>query len=168
MAGVEPGWGALPRLTTTPDHTKNTKRLTCVDAYQSLPTVSRSCARGANPLVDLVWSPPPLPGLTTVPIWIDHHYVVLLPIITGRGLNTHNDHKHLTLHPDSGPTRIRLIPTEHTQKKVVGDPPTPRHSVADPHAVATLIHGGRTGPPHPNHIIESVRPDIRYQSILFW
>ena len=44
------------------------------------------------------------------------------------------------------PVGICPIPTEHPEKKVVGDPPTPRHSVADRHAVATLIHGG---PPHP-------------------
>ena len=41
---------------------------------------------------------------------------------------------------------------EHTQKKVVGDPPTPRHSVADPHAVATLIHGGTRPGPHDHAI----------------
>ena len=65
-------------------------------------------------------------------------------MITSRGVKyTHNDHKHLILHSNRGPSGIRLIPTEHTQKKVVGDPPTPRHSVADPHAVVTLIHGGR-------------------------
>ena len=69
-------------------------------------------------------------------------------MITSRGVKyTHNDHKHLILHPDSGPTRIRLIPTEHTQKKVVGDPPTPRHSVADPHAVAAIPQGGANDDP---------------------
>ena len=65
-------------------------------------------------------------------------------MITSRGVKyTHNDHEHLILHSNRGPSGIRLIPTEHTPKKVVGDPPTPRHSVADPHAVPTLIHGGR-------------------------
>jgi len=65
-------------------------------------------------------------------------------MITSRGVKyTHNDHKHLILHSNRGPGGIRLIPTEHTPKKVVGDPPTAWHSVADPHAVVTLIHGGR-------------------------
>ena len=74
-----------------------------------------------------------------------------LPTVTSRDNKyTHNDHKHLILHHHSGPTRIRLIPqSRHQSLEVVGDPPTPRHSVADPHAVATLIHGGRSGPPHP-------------------
>ena len=85
-----------------------------------------------------------LPTLTTMPIWLCHRYRIVLPTLTSRGVKyTHNDHKHLILHHDSGPTRIRLIPTEHTPKKVVGDPPTPRHNVADPHAAATLIHGGQ-------------------------
>ena len=67
-----------------------------------------------------------------------------LPTVTSRDNKyTHNDHKHLILHHHSGPTRIRLIPqSRHQSLEVVGDPPTPRHSVADPHAVATLIHGG--------------------------
>ena len=68
-----------------------------------------------------------------------------LPTVTSRDNKyTHNDHKHLILHHHSGPTRIRLIPqSRHQSLEVVGDPPTPRHSVADPHAVATLIHGGQ-------------------------
>ena len=81
------------------------------------------------------------------------HNKTVLPIITGRGVKyTHNDIKHLVLHPDSGPRGIRLIPTEHTQKEItVGDggakhrsidPPTTWHNVADPHAVVTIHQGG--------------------------
>ena len=49
------------------------------------------------------------------------------------------------------PTGLCPIPEEHPQKKVVGDggakhrsidPPTEWHSVADPHAVATMTKGG--------------------------
>ena len=54
-----------------------------------LPDLTGSCARGAKPIGAFGLVTPPLPGLTTVPIWLAHHYVVLLPIITGRGLNTH-------------------------------------------------------------------------------
>ena len=75
-----------------------------------------------------------------------------LPMITSRGVKyTHNDIKHSILDPDRGPTRIRLIPQEHTQKKVVGDggakhrsvaPPTTWYNVAGRHAVATICQGG--------------------------
>ena len=47
-------------------------------------------------------------------------YKIVLPIITSRGVKyTHNDIKHLVLHPDSGPPGIRPIPPEHPPKKVV-------------------------------------------------
>ena len=79
-----------------------------------------------------------------------------LPTLTSRGVKyTHNDHKHLILHSNRGPTRIRLIPQEHIQEVIpVGDggakhrsidPPTAWHSVADPHAVATIPQGGPPG-----------------------
>jgi hypothetical protein len=42
-----------------------------------------------NPLVDLVWSGVRLPTLTISSIWLDRRSITLLPIITGRGLNTH-------------------------------------------------------------------------------
>ena len=65
-------------------------------------------------------------------------------MITSRGVKyTHNDHKHLILHSNRGPSGLCVIPQASDPKKVVGDPPTPRHSVADSHAVVTLIHGGR-------------------------
>ena len=90
-----------------------------------------------------------LPTLTTRWIWLSHHSIVLLPIITSRGVKyTHNDHKHSILDPDRGPTRIRLVPQEHTQEVIVVTaggakhrsmaPPTPPHNVADPHAVAKV------------------------------
>ena len=77
---------SLPLLTNTGLQTKCTIHMGGSDAYQMLPDPVLAVR---TPLVDLVWSPPPLPTLTTVPIWLAHHYVVLLPIITGRGLNTH-------------------------------------------------------------------------------
>ena len=77
-----------------------------------------------------------------------------LPTVTSHGVKHTHDHKHSILHSNRGPTRIRLIPTEHPQKKVVGDggakhryidPPTAWHSVADRHAVATIPQGGPPG-----------------------
>ena len=84
-----------------------------------------------------------------MPIWLAHHSIVLLPIITSRGVKyTHNDINDTVLHPDSGPTRICVISQASTQEViVVGDggakhrsmaPPTEPHNVADPHAVAKV------------------------------
>ena len=93
---------------------------------------------------------------------------------------THNDHKHSILDPDRGPTRIRPIPQEHTQKKVVGDggakhrsidPPTAWHNVADPDAVATIPQGGpvmiRPSSPH-TLLVLGVRCIFCSRSKLFW
>ena len=44
---------SLPFPTNRPHHTKTTKRLTCADAYQSLP---ESLLAARNPEVILVWS----------------------------------------------------------------------------------------------------------------
>ena len=78
-----------------------------------------------------------------------------LPTVTSHGVKHTHDHKHSILHSNRGPTRIRLIPQASDQKKVaVGDggakhrsidPPTTWHSVADPHAVATICQGGPPG-----------------------
>ena len=99
-------------------------------------------------------------------------------MLTSRGVKyTHNDIKHSILDPDRGPTGLCVIPQEHPQKKVVGDggakhrtvdTPTTWHSVATRHAVVTIHQGGRTGPPDPNHIIKSVRPNYCDQSIVIW
>ena len=110
-----------------------------------------------------------LPTLTRRRIWLHHHSIVLLPTLTSRGVKYTHDINRTVLHSDRGPLGLCVISQASTQKEItVGDPPTPRHSVADRHAVATLIHGGRTGPPDPNHIIKSVRPNITHQSIIFW
>ena len=90
------------------------------------------------------------------------HYNIALPIITGRGVKyTHNDRDNDIPHPDSGPTRIRLIPTEHTQKKVAVrdggaqhrsvDTPTPPHNVPTRHAVAKVhtVAGPKAWTPRP-------------------
>jgi len=89
---------------------------------------------------------------------VGHHYNIVLPTLTSRGVKyTHNDMKHSILDPDRGPTRIRLIPQEHIQEVIPVtdggakhrsvDPPTTWHSVADPHAVATILQGGANGDP---------------------
>ena len=83
-------------------------------------------------------------------IWPGHRYRIVLPCLTSRGVKYTHDINCVTLHHHSGPVGLCVISQASTQKEItVGDPPTPRHSVADRHAVATLIHGGRTGPPHP-------------------
>ena len=88
--GLTQNGGGLPTLTNPGLHTKNTKRLTCVDAYQTLP---ESVLTVRNPLADLVWSPPPLPTLTTFRIWLGHHYNTLLPGLTIRPV------KYTHMHP---------------------------------------------------------------------
>jgi len=122
-----------------------------------------------------------LPTLTTFPIWLAHRYRIVLPCLTSRGVKyTHNDHKHSILDPDRGPTRIRPIPQEHPQKKVVGDggakhrsidPPWSWHSVADPDAVAAIPQGGPMmiwrSSPH-GLVVLGVRCIFSHQSILFW
>ena len=98
--------------------------LACGIPYQTLPRVSISCARGAKPIGAFGLVMDPLPMLTKAPFWLCRHSLVLLPIITGRGVKyTHNDIKHLILHPDSGPRGIRLVPTEHTHEAIA--PPHP-------------------------------------------
>ena len=58
---------SLPFPTKAGDHTKYTKRLTCVDPYQTLPYHTLA---ERNPLVVLVWWCHGLPGLTSLPIWL--------------------------------------------------------------------------------------------------
>ena len=76
-----------------------------------------------------------------------------LPTITSRGVKyTHNDIKHSILDPDRGPLGLCGISQEHIQEVIpVTDggaqhrsmaPPWSWHSVADPHAVATMTKGG--------------------------
>jgi len=75
-----------------------------------------------------------------------------LPTVTSRGVKyTHNDIKHSILDPDRGPTRIRLVPQEHPQKKVKPHTPTEPHNVADPHAVPKVhtVAGPKALTPQP-------------------
>ena len=107
----------LPRPETKPK-----TKWSCM--WNPLPTLTGSCARGANQLgrFGLVRGPLTIPYQPT--LLAVCHYNIVLPIITGRGVKyTHNDIKHSILHPDSGPTGIRLVPTEHTQKEIA--PPHP-------------------------------------------
>ena len=109
-----------------------------------------------NPLVHLAWSWVRLPTLTTLPIWLAHHSIVLLPTLTSRGVKYTHDIKHTVLHSNRGPLGLCGISQASNQKEItVGDggakhrsmdPPTEWHSVADPHAVATIRQGGPPGP----------------------
>ena len=123
--------------------------------WNPLPNLTGILARGAKPIgaFGLVQEDLPIP--TNQPIWLAHHSLTLLPIITGRGVKyTHDINSHI-LHHHSGPTRIRLIPKASDPKKVVVgdggakhrsiDPPTTWHSVADPHAASTIDQGGPPG-----------------------
>ena len=141
VAGPTQKAGGLPIVTNAGDQTKNQVFLHVegpTKPYQDL------CSRCETDW----WIWIGLPTLTTVPIWVGHHYNIVLPTLTSRGVKyTHNDHKHSILDPDRGPTRIRLIPQEHPQKKVVEDggakhrsmdTPTEPHNVATRHAVAKV------------------------------
>jgi len=68
--------------------------------------------------------PGPLTRCYHVTVLAVCHSRTLLPIISGRGVKyTHNDIQHLVLHPDSGPTRIRLVPEASDPKKVAMQDP---------------------------------------------
>ena len=171
---IQARMGALPMLTNAGDQTKNH-----VVLHVESPTKPyRIRARGANTIGAFGLVQEPLPTLTNHRSGSASILLVLLPIITGRGVKyTHNDIKHRILHPDSGPTRIRLIPQASDQKKVVVgdggakhrsiDPPTTWHSVADPHAVATIPRWPTRPGPH-DHPMLGVRPNIRSRSKQFW
>jgi hypothetical protein len=138
----------LPIVTNPPDQTKNQRVL-----HVEHPTnpYRNPCSRCETDW----WFWIGLPTLTRIRIWLGHHYNIVLPTLTSRGVEyTHNDINDTVLHSNRGPTRIRPIPQEHTQKKVVGDggaqhrymaPPTTWHSVADPHAASTIPQGGPPG-----------------------
>ena len=120
--------GLLPCLTNRGDQTKTTKRLTCADSYQTLPRASRSCARGANQLGGFGLVQGSLPGVTNWPFWLHRRSIVVLPIITSRGVKyTHNDRDNDIPHPDSGPTRMGLVHPERHQSLEVD-----RHHTHDP------------------------------------
>ena len=92
--------------------------------WKALPNLTRILARGANTIGVFGLEAVALPTLTKASFWLHRRSIVLLPIITGRGVKyTHNDIKHSILHPDSGPTGIRLVPTEHTHEAIA--PPQP-------------------------------------------
>ena len=102
--------------------TKPKTKWSCM--WKALPNLTRILARGANTIGVFGLEAVALPTLTKASFWLHRRSIVLLPIITGRGVKyTHNDIKHSILHPDSGPTGIRLVPTEHTQKEIA--PPHP-------------------------------------------
>ena len=104
----------------------------------------RSLLAERMPLVILDWS---TRAYHCADLAVDQ-YKIVLPIITSRGVKYTHDINCTVLHPDSGPTRMGLIPEASNPKKVVAgdggakhrsvDPPTPRHNVADPHAASTL------------------------------
>jgi hypothetical protein len=113
--------GALPIVTNTGDQTKNHVVLHVSSPTKPYRILCSRCEHhwciwlGAGGLT--------IPYQLTV-LAVDQ-YKIVLPIITGRGVKyTHNDIKHRILHPDSGPTRIRLVPTEHTHEAIAPPHPT--------------------------------------------
>ena len=128
-----------------PDHTKTTKRLTCADAYQSLPDPMLAVR---NPEVILVWST----NAYHMTDLAGHRYRIVLPCLTSRGVKYTHDINCVTLHHHSGPVGLCVIhQSRHQPLEVVGDggakhrsidPPTEWHSVADPHAASTIPLGG--------------------------
>ena len=85
-----------------------------------------------------------LPTVTTVQIWAGHHYNIVLPCLTSRGVKYTHDINDTVLHGNRGPLGLCGISPASNQKEItVGDPPTPRHNVPTRHAASTLIHGGR-------------------------
>ena len=111
--------------------------------WNPLPNLTGILARGAKPIGAFGLVPAPLPTLTNRPFWLAHHSLTLLPIITSRGVKYTHDIQHTVLHSNRGPPGLCGISQASDPKKVVvTDPPTARHNVATPHAVATLIHGG--------------------------
>ena len=128
--------GGLPIVTMPPDQTKIQ-----VVLHVEHPTNPYRILCSRSETLWRIWIG--LPGLTTSPFWLAHRYKIVLPIITSRGVKYTHDIKHTVLHSDRGPLGLCGISQASNQKEIaVGDPPTPRHNVADPHAVATLIHGG--------------------------
>ena len=111
--------------------------LACGIPYQTLPRASTSCARGANAIgvFGLVQVALPFPTISS--IWLHRRSTVPLPIITGRGVKyTHNDINDTVLHPDSGPTGIRLIPQASNQKEIAPPHPHDPQSILGPGPVA--------------------------------
>ena len=131
--------------------------------WNTLPDLTKICARGANTIGGF--------GLVTPAITRAYHCADLAgpPLccaITNhyrpRVKYTHNDRNNHIPRSDSGPPGIRPIPTEHPQKKVVGDggakhryidPPTEPHNVPTPHAVAKVhtVAGPKALTPHSDH-----------------
>ena len=92
--------------------------------WNTLPNLTGSCARGANAIGAFGLVMAPLPMLTKAPFWLCLHSVVLLPIITGRGVKyTHNDINDHTLLTDSrGPGLCVIPPERHRPLEVDHDP----------------------------------------------
>ena len=125
----------------------------------TLPNLTGSCARGAKPIGAFGLEAVPLPFPTKAPFWLDRRPRAPLPIITGRGVKyTHNDIKHLILHPDSGPRGIRLVPTEHTHEAIA--PPHPH----DPQSIQG--HGPAILTPRPRHRLATTANTVAKQVIL--
>ena len=118
----------LPIVTNSGDQTKNHVVLHVSSPTKPYQEHRYPVLAVRNPLVHLVWTPRRLPGPTNQLIWLHRRSIVLLPIISGRGVKyTHNDINDTVLHTDSGPTRMGLIPEASDPKKVV---------MQDPHVIA--------------------------------
>ena len=88
MAGRLPPNVGLPLLTNGGDQTKIQVALHEISPTKPYQEYRYPVLTMRNPLVDLVWSPWALPGLTNSPIWLYSYRVRPLPIITtaDRGL----------------------------------------------------------------------------------
>ena len=121
-----------------------------------LPNITGSHARGAKPIgvFGMVYQrlPHGRSGSTAILLCYYHH----LPSASIK-----------PKHPGRlGQYRAQLWARGHCHTSIPA--PWSWHNVATPHAVATIHPGGRTGPPHPNHIINGVRCIFSHQSNPFW
>ena len=156
MAGLKPDRGRLTNPYQRPRPNQKPSGLACGEPYQTLPRASTSCARGANAIGGFGLEAVPLPIVTKSSIWLDRRSIVVLPIITGRGVKyTHNDNRGHIIPSNSVRPGLRRIPeAQHTKEVAVGDggakhrsmdPPTTWPSVADPPAASTIDQGGPPG-----------------------
>ena len=89
--------------------------------WNPLPNLTGSCARGANQLGVFGLVREALPTLTTLPIWVSRRSIIVLPIISGRGVKyTHNDHRNPTVPTHSGGAGLgRIPPGRHPSLEVI-------------------------------------------------
>ena len=170
----DPGWGALPMLTNRGDQTKNHVVLHVEHPTKPYQESRHPVLAMRFSLVCLAWSGVRLPFPTIRPFWLCLHSIVVLPIITGRGVKyTHNDISHLTLHTHSRRAGIRLVP-EATAQEITYPyhQARPNQTDQDSWTVYDTIRRVNTvqdrwSSPH-DHPMLGVRCDILHRSKLIW